>query len=138
MLYCIWVWNPYDSGHFWAPNTKDSGNTAVPVLVTLGLHFSVDEVKQRLLETTMQTRAFTCWLAHDASSPDSSYSHHVTLFQKKIIGPSLDFQCVDKELQALWTWLSSLAAVVKLNFPFYNATICYMCRRQAIPQAICN
>lgn len=43
-------------------------------------------------------------------------------------------------VNAAWitTLLSSLAAVVKLNFAFYNSTTACMCRKQAIIQTTCN
>uniref|UniRef100_A0A667XT45 Putative nuclease HARBI1 n=1 Tax=Myripristis murdjan TaxID=586833 RepID=A0A667XT45_9TELE len=45
---------------------------------------------------------------------------------------------MDNDLQALLALLSMVAAVVQLNSAFYNATIAYMRRRQAIVRAICD
>lgn len=42
------------------------------------------------------------------------------------------------ELQVLLSLLSSLAAVVHLNYAFCDATTAYMHRSQAIIQAICK
>ncbi len=72
------------------------------------------------------------WLRHS----------HVTVLLKKtnlyhvcICKPQLHYFNMDNKLQALLTWLSLLAAVVKLNSVFHHhATAAYMRRRKDVIQ----